>query len=713
MKLDRRTLLVGSGAAGALVIAYAAWPRAERASLRPAKGELLLGPGIAIARDGRVTIAIPQVETGQGIWTGLAQVAADELGAAWESVGVTPARPGGEWGNALAKSEGWLDGLSSWREWRLGEGAARITAGSTSIRAMEAPMRRLGAGARALLVAEAAARWKVRAGECDSANGFVTHEGRSLPFAALAEGAAGRTLPGEAPLRAGRGALVGKPLPRLEAAPKADGRLRFAGDVRLPGMLHASLRRSGAGQVRIESAAPAGIRFASGEDWVAALAEDWWGAEAALAKAKVTSFGLAAGNDAAVADALDRALASDDFATLIGIGDVETAFEGARPLAATYSAAAALHHDLEPPSVTARLADGLLEIWAATQAPELARRAAAEAAGHKLDRTILYPLPVGGQGGAALDVGLIPIAVALAREAGRPVQLTLSRAEQVRGDAVRAPLKARLYARPLPDGRIGGWRMRVAGVDGTDAAMRRLVGGDPGGFRAAAFSPLPYAIPNVALEAASATLPVQAGYHRGELYGALAFFTESFVDELARIGGRDPLSQRIALLGGNPRLARCLVRATALGGWDGGGPGSQMGLCAISAYGSFIAVVASASVGTGGQVEVSRLVAVVDCGRVVNPGLVRQQVEGGMIASLHQATVAAPSFRYGRVAGPLEASAPGLRKGPETLVEILPSGAAPGGVNGLGWVAAPAAVGNALAAASGRRLRSLPLNPMS
>ncbi|GAA4009952.1 xanthine dehydrogenase family protein molybdopterin-binding subunit [Sphingomonas swuensis] len=703
-------MLVGTGAGVGLALAYAWWPRGEAAVLRPGDGEHLLGPGIAIGRDGRVTVAVPQVETGQGIWTGLAQEAADELGAAWERVSVVPALPSPLWDNPLAKGEGWTDALGPWRRWRLDEGALRITAGSTSIRAMAPVMRQLGAAARALLAAEAASRWGVAAAECDTADGIVTHEGKALGFAELAEGAASRRLPDSAPLRPRPGKLAGQPLPRLDALPKTRGSLRFANDVRLPGMVYASLRRSSGGAARVDTPPPLGVEFVSGPDWVAALAADWWSAEAALAGAGVRTFGPGGGDDAAVEGALDAALGSEDAETLFARGDVEQAFDGVRPLAASYSAAAMLHHDLEPPSATARLANGLLEVWAATQAPELVRRSIA-ATGP--ERTVLYPMPVGGQGGRALDDELAGIAVTLARRTGKPVQVTLSRTEQVRSDPVRSPLKARMLARPMPDGSIAGWRMRLAGVDGTGAAMARLLGGESGAVRPALLATLPYAVPNVAIEVASASLPIRTGYHRGELLGPLTFFTESFLDELARIGGRDPLGLRIGLLGGNPRLARCLVRATALGGWDGGGPGSQMGLAVASVLGSHIALVASASLGPGGAVAPDRLVAVVDCGRIVNPALVRQQVEGGLIAALAQASAAAPSFRHGRVLGPLPPQAPAMAAQPEILVEILASGAEPGGVNGLGSAVAPAAVGNALAAATGRRLRSLPFAPMA
>jgi isoquinoline 1-oxidoreductase beta subunit len=713
LKLDRRTLLVGTGAAAGLVVAWSLWPRAQSASLTPTKNALALGPGVLIGRDGRLTVAIPQVETGQGIWTGLAQIAADELGAAWEAVGIAPARTGSHWDNQLAQGEGWLEGARAWPS-ALDPGLLRITAGATSIRAMERPMRQVAAAARLLLIAEAADRWGVRAAECDTGDGFVRHEGKSLPFAALVEGAANRSLPpGDIPLRNGPGGLVGKPLARLDAPPKAEGRLRFAGDVRLPDLLHASLRRAGAGSVSISSPPPRGVRFETGRGWVAALADDWWSAERALARAGVRVLGPAAGNDAAIASALNLALEGKDYEQLTAVGDVESAFAGIRPLAASYSAAAQLHADLEPPGATARLKDGLLEIWAATQAPEIARRAAAEAAGVSIAQIILYPMPVGGQGGAALEAELVPIAATLARRTGRPVQVTTSRTEQVRGDGVRSPLMARLLARPLPDGTIAGWRMRLAGGDGTAEAFARLFGTDRREPRQAALAPLPYGIPNIALEFASAALPMRLGYHRGELHPALTFFTESFLDELARIGGRDPLSQRMTLLTGNPRLARCLVRATTLGGWDGGGAGSQMGLAAFTGYGSHIAVVGEARVGSGGKVQVRRLVAAVDCGRVVNPALVKAEVEGGMLAAIAQATAPAPSFRHGRVLSPLEPQLPTLAQAPEILVEVLASDAAPGGASGLGTAAAPAAVANALAAATGRRLRSLPLDPMS
>jgi isoquinoline 1-oxidoreductase beta subunit len=207
-------------------------------------------------------------------------------------------------------------------------------------------------------------------------------------------------------------------------------------------------------------------------------------------------------------------------------------------------------------------------------------------------------------------------------------------------------------------------------------------------------------------------MPVAAGYLRGQDGLFAAFARESFVDELARQVGFEPLAFRISLLSGKPRLARVLSTAAAIGGWDGGGPGSSLGLAAHSAYGSHIALLASATVGGDGQVAVDRLVCAVDCGRAVNPQLVRQQVESGLIAALAYARAPAPSFRGGllRSGGGV---ALGLANIPKIEVEVIPSAAQSGGLSGLSVAVLAPAVANAVAAASGRRLRTLPFDPMS
>jgi isoquinoline 1-oxidoreductase beta subunit len=254
--------------------------------------------------------------------------------------------------------------------------------------------------------------------------------------------------------------------------------------------------------------------------------------------------------------------------------------------------------------------------------------------------------------------------------------------------------------------------MRVATADGLGSALARLEGKAPDDLGRTALdgSIPPYSIPNVKIEAARADVPFTPGYLRGSPQRELAFFTESFVDELAHAAGIEPLSFRMSMLGGNGRLARCLQGAARLAQWDGGGAGSTMGIAGVSAFGSHIGLVASASIGADQRVKVHRLVAAVDCGRAVNSGLVAQQIESGLIWALAQATVGEPEW----VAGMPRARAigaiglPRLADAPQILVEVIPSSEPPGGISGLGTTVLAPAVANALFAATGKRMRSLP-----
>ena len=259
-----------------------------------------------------------------------------------------------------------------------------------------------------------------------------------------------------------------------------------------------------------------------------------------------------------------------------------------------------------------------------------------------------------------------------------------------------------MTALPGAGGITAAWKMRVATNMDSTLGSTALEGAVP-----------PYAIPDVAIEAVPATSPFPIGYLRGHPQRAMTFFTESFIDELARAAGLEPLAFRMALLGGNPRLARCIQAAAAGGGWDGGARGSTLGLTACSAFGSHIGLLADATIGADQNVEVHRLVAAVDCGRIVNPQIVRQQIEGGLIYALGLATVRDPEW----VAGMPRARAlsaiglPRIVRTPEIRIQLIRSDVAPGGVSGLGVAAFAPAIANAIYAATGKRLRSLPFDP--
>lgn len=684
INLDRRTMLIGGGAGVGLIIAFSLWPRELGSALTAEQDEQVFGHYLKIGTDGRVTVAVPQVETGQGIWTGLAQLVADELGADWDSIAIIPAPDSPVYANAL------LEG--------------RVTARASSIRAFHLPLRRAGATARDLMVRAAAERWSVSAAECTAAQGHVSHEGKSLPFGELAVAAAGLKPDDKVHVRAwGAGGVVGKPLPRLDLPAKSDGSLRFAGDVRLPDMIFAAVRLAPPGGAlrgfSREAAArhPGFQQLIATKRWLAAVGETWWAADRALRAARPRFTGPADADNAAIAQALDAAFeGSPD--RLLDQGDFDRAAGSARPLGATYRIAPGPHLALEPMVATARLANGRLELWAGAQDYDSAHASAAEAAGLKRGQVIVYPTPVGDGSGRAMRADAIPIVIELAKRLGKPVQLTVPAHVSQNQDRLRAPLVARMAALPSASGSLEAWSSRLATASGLE-----LPAAVP-----------PYAIPSIRVDRFDAALPFEPGYMRGGSEALTGFATESFVDEMARSLGADPFNFRMAMLGGNVRLAKALTAATVVGAWDGGGPGSTLGLAAASAFSSHIALLVQAGLGPDQRVRVERMVAAVDCGRVVNPGLVRQQVEGSLMQALDLATSPAPEFEAGMpVARPLQAfGLSRLSPLPKIDVEIVPSGEAPGGVSGLGHVVCAAAIANALASGIGRRLRNLPFDLM-
>jgi len=316
-----------------------------------------------------------------------------------------------------------------------------------------------------------------------------------------------------------------------------------------------------------------------------------------------------------------------------------------------------------------------------------------------------------------MEADAVPVAIALARRLKRPVQVSLSPDASQNHDRPSPGAVAQMYGLPGTGGFTAAWKMRLVTASGLGSALSRLAGGDriaaltaPAGGGAP-----PYAIPHVAIDAVPVEMPFRAGYMRGSPERELTFFTESFIDELARAAGIEPLAFRMPMLGSNPRLARCLQQAASAANWDGGGRGSMMGIAGCSAFGSHIALVAEAAIGSDQRIEVQRLVAAVDCGRMVNAGLVRQQIEGGMLWALAQATVPEPTFNgslpVARTLGAL--GLPSIAKVPRIRVDIIANGHPPGGISGLGVAVLAPAVANAIHAGTGRRLRNLPFDPMA
>lgn len=729
-RFSRRTLLVGGGLGVGLALAWSLLPRRYEPNLRAAPGETLINAFLKIARDGRVIVAVPQAELGQGVYTSLPQILADELGADWRTVSVEPAPINPLYANQLLAEEAAGAGLPSAFQgiarWAAHEYATRsalmLTGGSSSIRAFEPRMREAGAAARALLSMAAAERWGTDWERLDTAGGFVVNGRERISFGELAEQAAGYDVPANLPARGGvENRLVGEAVPRIDLPAKVDGTAQFAGDVRLPDMLFASVRAGPIGDsrlLRVDRAAaekvPGLVAIVEHERWVGAAATNWWAADKAVRALGPVfrTYGTLA-DSSEIEARLDAAFKTEG-ERFYSRGDPDAAFAGGGAILARYSAGVAPNAPLETLTATARWTGNRLEVWAPTQAPGFARAAAARAGGISEGQVTIYPMLIGGGYGRKLETTAIEQAVHMAKQTKRPVQLVWSRAEETIQDSFRPPASAIIRARVREGGLIAGWHARIAAPATNVQVIGRLHGEttEVAGEGAAIDGAIPpYSIPAVAVDHLPVNVGLRTGIWRSGARSYTAFFTESFVDELARKAGVEPLSYRMGMLTENPRLARALSTAAALAGWDGGDRGSSMGLAAHSAFGSHAALVLEAGVGEDQRIRIGRAVCAVDCGRVINPDIVKQLIEGGIIYGIAGATGSRIGFEQG-LPSVRSFRGMGLQRlpdAPEIIVEIIESQEEPGGMTELAVPLVAPAIANAVFAATGQRLRSLPL----
>ncbi len=749
-RVNRRNVLIGGGVGAGLLIGFALWPRSWPPSLNAKKGETVFNPFLKIRRDGVVTVIVPQTEYGQGVTTALPQILADELGADWRTIAIQPAPIHPAYGNMLLVEEDselvtpsrwvpqWADDFNRYiKAENAARGSVMLTGGSTSIRAFEAKYREAGAAARILLQKAAAEKMQERVGSVTwdklrVGNGFVLGpDGMRLRFGDLAEAAAAHRLPSEILYRSPRpeDVLYGKELPRLDAPAKVDGSPVFAGDIRLPGLLYASVRQGPLGHNRLtalDRKAALAVKGVSGiverPGWVAVTAASWWSANKALDRLAplFRSDGPLTSN-AAIEKGLKDALAAPG-SRIDEIGDIDAAFDG-RPLAsATYEVAPALHATIETRTATARVEGGHLQLWVASQAPAACRAAVAAATSYAPGDITLFPMMAGGHHGIGFEHDVAVQAAIIAIETRKPVQLIWSRAEEMLQDRPRTPARARMTATLDTAYNIHGlkadiaaapsyheWKGRVLDGETAPDAMANAAGAsDAHAVRGA----LPiYAIPHRAVDYHSADIGLPTGHWRGQADSYSCFFTECFIDEMAARASLDPMSYRMQMLVDQPRMARCLTHAGILGGWTGGSKGAGEGIACHSMRGSHIAVMVAAHP-TGRGLRVERIAAVADVGRMVNPGLVRQQIESGLIFGLAAALGSTTGYEGGlatmRTFGGLRL--PRLDQTPEILIELIPSTEAAGGVSELGVPAIAPALANAYFSATGQRMRRLPFS---
>ena len=758
MRVSRRGVLIGSAIGGGLLALWGLQPRSFPDPLVPVEGEYTFGGWLRIAEDGVVSVAVPQLEMGQGVTTILPQIAAFELGADWRQVAVEPVPVSGAYANvplAAKWAPMWmpvLPELAAPSDSLLAERFAQAnrfaaTADGTTLAAYEAPLRAAAASARAVLAMEAADRWDVSWEECSVENGMVTHGEKSASFAELAAAASEWDAPDPPPLRpefAAERPLPGQAdaptaWPRLDLPSKVDGTHLFAGDIRLPDMVYAAIKHGPAGReselTSFDSSAaramPEVVQVVKGKRWLAAVATDWWSADRAVEAMKPRFKVTGAADSQAIDERLSSHLEKGVTHRIAERGEMpETPFS-APELALRYDAAPALHASVETATATARYADGRLELWMAVQAPEQARVAAARAIGISVEDVVLYPSPAGGsfdrrlEHDHAIEVALI--AREVGEESSRPVQLVWSRWQEHLAGIPRPPIAAMLSAR-IPaggNGVITAFHARIAAPSTHREFGERLFGNQT---RKAALASsggdadpmvvegaLPhYAIANAAVDHVPVDLPLATGRMRGNAHGYTAFFTESFIDEVARKYNREPLSYRIEMLGNDPRLVACLQQAARLAEWDGGVDQSGQGLACHrigpDVGGGRIACVATAQRGPGG-VRVSKLTAAVDIGRIVNLDIARQQIEGGLVFGMGLALGSATGYFGGlptsqRLA---QLDLPRLADCPEVEVDFIASEEDPFDPGELGVAVAAPAIANALFSATGLRFRRLPL----
>ena len=751
MRLSRRGILIGALAGGGLAVGYLLRPRSFPLPLSPGRDETAFDAWIKIAKDGVVTVAVPQLEMGQGITTLIPQIVAVELGADWRQVAVEPAPVSPHYANlplAARWAELWAPLTSALYTNPNAPLTRRFaqdmrfmaTADGTSLAAYEAPARAAAAATRSLLAMAAARRWGIDWERCEAKDGFIVSGNRRLGFGALAEAAAELDPPRSPPLRAapagerpGAVSADAPPrFPRLDLPAKVDGSYTFAGDVRLPDMVFAAIRHGPIGETELTSfdkdaahGTPGLISLVKGKRWLAAVASNWWAAERALSRIEPHFTARRRADSDRIERALDRALRFGDATRMHEAGDPDTMLARDYSLARRYEVAPALHATLETASATARLSGGKLELWLATQAPEAARRAAADAVGVDLADVVLYPMPAGGSFDRRLEHDHGMEAAVIARETGRPVQLMWSRWQEHVAGWPRTPVFAFMGARTARTGEVAGWKARLAMPASSREFGRRLFGGqtaweamedsvDEGDPLAMEGSVPPYAIEHMAIDHVPARIGLPTGRLRGNAHGYTAFFNECFVDELARKAGREPLSFRIAMLGHDARLVQCLQKVAAMANWDGGNDSSGQGLaCHViesAGGGGRIAVIATARRDENG-VRVDRIGAVADIGRIVNLDIARQQIEGGLIFGMGLALGCSTPYadglpatgRLGELALPMLADCPAIE------VDFIDSEADPADPGELGVAAVAPAIANALFSATGLRFRKLPL----
>ncbi|BCH16734.1 xanthine dehydrogenase family protein molybdopterin-binding subunit [Mesorhizobium sp. L-2-11] len=714
ISLSRRSFIIGvASTAGGLSLGFNV-PFIKPALAEGGEAAPEINAWVVIRPDDTVVIRIARSEMGQGTLTGLAQLVAEELNCDWSKVTTEYPSP--------------AQNLTRDRVW-----GNFSTGGSRGIRESHEYVRIGGAVAREMLIAAAAAEWGVPASECTARTGVVTHAAsdRATFYGQLAAAAAKMTPPTNVTLKDPKDwTIAGRPLPRLDTADKLNGSQVYGADLKLPNMLNATIRACPYFGGKVESFDAAAVAGMPGvrtvvqvdETAVAVVADTWWRAKTALdalpivwdegPNRQVTS--------ASIAAMLEEGLAANDAFVGARQGDADAVLSAAaRTVTATYAFPYQNHATMEPMNATALYTPERCEVWVPTQNGEASLAAAAEAAGLPVQQCEVHKIHLGGGFGRRGNFqDYVRQAVSIAKQVpGTPVKLMWSREEDMLHGAYHPTTRCRLTGALDADGNLTALHMRISGQSILAAVRPQGMqnGMDPVVFQGLVLSgtegTLGYTVDNLLVDHAMRNPPIPPGFWRGVNLNQNALYVECFMDELAHAAGVDPLAFRRKLMAKHPKHLAVLEAVAERIGWDTPpAAGVHRGLAQIMGFGSYVAAAAEVSV-TDGQLRIHRIVAATDPGHVVNPAQVERQVEGSFVYGLSACIYGECTVNGGRMEQENFDSYEVLRMAemPEVETIIIPSGGFWGGVGEPTIAVAAPAVLNAIFAATGKRIRTLPL----
>ena len=706
---SRRVLLTG-GLAGGFLLAFhlplrALTPNEPVQPPDDTNGKFAPNAFIRIDVTGNTTLVMPQVEMGQGVYTSIAMMLAEELDADFAKVTLEHAPPN--------------DKLYANPTFGI-----QVTGNSNSIRAFWKPLREAGASARAMLVQAAAQQWQVEPASCTTSNGEVAHKesGRKLSYGALATAAGSQTPPKDVALKDPKDfVLIGKPLKRLDTPDKVNGKAVYGIDAILPDMKFATLKACpvfGGKVGKVDDSAakkiPGVQKIVVLDDLVAVVGDHMWAAKKGLdalvvdwdegPNARLSSNDI--WRDLRAASEKDGVVAKSE-------GDIAKGLATGDKLEASYELPFLAHATMEPLNATVHLKPDSCEIWTGSQVIARVQSEAAKTAGLPVEKVIANNHLLGGGFGRKLEPDMVVAAVRIAKHVDGPVKVVWTREEDVQHDIYR-PVYRDTIAATLSNGRIVGWKYRVSG---SAILARWLPPAFENGIDSDAVDSavdMPYDIPNLHVEYVRAEPPaVPTGFWRGVGPNNNVFAIECFMDELARKAGKDPIAFRRDMLGKTPRLRAALDLVAERSGWGQPLPARVgRGVSVQPSFGSFIATVVEAEVDQQGEVHLRRVTSAVDTGIAVNPDTIVAQLEGGLIFGLTAALYGEITIDKGRVQQSNFHDYRMLRidQAPKIEVHLIKSGEPPGGIGETGVTAGPPALRNAILAATGVALRRLPID---